>query len=124
VQHHVHPLALGGKGHVVHVHGPWDHVAGEGHGAARPDQPLRLRLLGRRDEVDGAELVVVAPPAPVVQLLEVVLDAVTAGHGGIGHGGILSWRGWSADGSAWSDEREAVVRGPGLVEAFEAELTP
>jgi len=60
VQHHVHPLALGGKGHVIHVHGPRDHVAGEGDGAALPDQPLRLRLLGRRDEVDRAELVVVA----------------------------------------------------------------
>src|SRR5437867_11414997 len=30
----------------------------------------------------------------------------------------------SGGGSAWSDEGEAVVRGPGLVEAFEAELTP
>ena len=86
VEHHVHPLALGRERHVVHVHGPRDHVARERDGAALLDQPLRLRLLGGRDQVHRAELVVVPPAAPVVQLLEVPLDAVAGGQGGIGHG--------------------------------------
>ena len=75
VEHHVHPLALRRKRHVVHVHRPRDHVARQRDGAALLDQPLGLRLLGRRDQVHGAELVVVPPAAPVVQLLEVAFDA-------------------------------------------------
>jgi len=87
VEDHVHALSLGGEGHVVHVHGARHHVAREGHRAALRDEPLRLRLLGRGDEVHGAELVVVTPAPPVVQLLEVPFDAIAGGKSGIGHEG-------------------------------------
>src|SRR5437660_693681 len=54
-------------------------------GATLLDQPLGLRLLGGGDQVHGAELVVVAPAAPVVELLEVAFDTITGRQRGIGH---------------------------------------
>src|SRR5262249_36007380 len=60
-------------------------IARERHGAPGPDEPGGLGPLGRRDEVRGAALVVVAPAPPVVQLLEVALDTILRRRRPVGH---------------------------------------
>src|SRR5262249_56036457 len=89
-------------------------VGREGHGAGVRDEPLRLRLLGRGDEVHGADLVVVTPAPPVVQLLEVAFDAIAGGKSGIGHEGSFPEK-WSryagypvSDGDGYASMRLAV----------------
>ena len=76
VQHYVHALPLGGKGNVVHVDRARHHVARQRHRQTAADEVLGGRLLGRRDQVQRAELVVVTPATPVVQLLEIALHAI------------------------------------------------
>src|SRR5207244_13653772 len=41
------------------------------HAASAPHEPRRRRALGRRDQVDGADLVILAPPSPVAAFADV-----------------------------------------------------
>ena len=59
------------------------------HGASGLDKLLRLELFGLGDEIQGAELVVIAPAAPVVQLFEIPLNPVLRRQCGIWHGRYL-----------------------------------
>jgi hypothetical protein len=88
VQHDVGPLAVRREGDVVHERRRGADVARERHGAAGADERRGLGALGGGDQVRGAALIVVAPAAPVVQVLEVALEAVLRGWRPVGHG----WR--------------------------------
>ena len=61
---------------MVHVHRAGHHVARQRHRQTALDEMLRRRLLGRGDQVQRAELIVVAPAAPVVEFLEVAFHTV------------------------------------------------
>ena len=79
VEHDVGALAVGRERGVVHDRRLRADVARERDRAARPHERVRLRALGGGDQVRGAALVAVAPAPPVVQVLEVPLDAVLRG---------------------------------------------
>src|SRR5215831_18498963 len=46
-------------------------VSAEGDAAARPHERGRLDALGRGDQVDGADLVVLAPASPITPLMQI-----------------------------------------------------
>ena len=75
VEDHVGALAVARERGVVHERGLGPDVARQRHGAAGTNERLRGGAPGRGDQVHGAALVVAAPAPPVVQLLEVALDA-------------------------------------------------
>src|SRR5262249_1746662 len=57
--------------------------------AALLHQPGRRGALGRRDQVDRAELVVLAPAAPVATIVDQRADFLLGGQRPLGHVGIL-----------------------------------
>src|SRR5438309_10491316 len=46
-------------------------VTAEGDAPARPHERGRLDALGRGDQIDGADLVVLAPASPIAPLMEI-----------------------------------------------------
>ena len=61
---------------------------------------VQRRPVAVRPRRDGAELVVVPPAAPVVQLLEVAFDAIAAGQRDDG-GWMFDWLAWN-EAVAWA----------------------
>ena len=97
IEHHVGALAVRRERHVVHDRRLRADVSSQRDRPTRAHQRRGLRALGGGDQIRGAALVVVAPAAPVVQLLEVPFDA--------------SLRGWLPVGHHRSSRRNSRIRG-------------
>ncbi|PON17544.1 hypothetical protein C2W62_12705 [Candidatus Entotheonella serta] len=76
VQHDVDAFALGWKRGVIHIDRARNHVAGQRYGLPGLNELVRLSLLFRSDEIEGAELVVVPPPSSVVKFSKIAFDTI------------------------------------------------
>src|SRR5438105_3509073 len=85
IEHDVGTLTARRERHVVHDRRLGPDVARQRNRAAGPHQGRGLGALDGGDEVRGAALIVVSPAPPVVELLEIPLDAILRGWLPVGH---------------------------------------